>query len=464
MGNGFGDFREVVVFDFEFSAPRGERQSPICLVARELNSGRTIRLWQDELRRLTKPPYPTDTHTLNVSFYASAEMGCHLALGWPLPVHTLDLFAEFRVLTNGLDPPCGDGLLGAMDWHGLDGIDAAEKDTMRDLALRGGPWTHSERVDLLNYCSRDVEGTAQLLSRMGPTIDLPLALLRGRYMAAAARIEWVGVPIDTPTHARLSRGWSHIQDRLIERIDAGFGVYDGRTFKTQWFAEFLAAHDIAWPKLSSGNLALDDDTFREMARSHPQVAPIRELRVSLFKMRLADLVIGSDGRNRCLLSAFRAKTGRNQPSNSRSIFGPAVWMRGLIKPAQGFGLAYIDWSQQEFGIAAALSGDSAMLTAYESGDPYLAFAKQAGAAPVWATKQTHGEIRNQFKACSLAVQYGMGHVSLGQRIGQAPSHARELLRVHRGDLSHLLEVVWRRSPITPISTDISTPRLVGPFT
>src|SRR5207244_6257890 len=141
-----------------------------------------------------------------------------------------------------------------------------------------------------------------------------------------------------------------------------------------------------------------------MARAHPVIAPLRELRFALSKMRLADLAVGRDGRNRCLLSAFRARTGRNQPSNTAFMFGPAVWLRGLIRPVTGFGIAYVDWSQQEFGIAAALSGDSKMVAAYESGDPYLAFAKQAGAMPVDGTKTTHGPIREHFKQCVLAVQ------------------------------------------------------------
>jgi DNA polymerase I-like protein with 3'-5' exonuclease and polymerase domains len=34
------------------------------------------------------------------------------------------------------------------------------------------------------------------------------------------------------------------------------------------------------------------------------------------------------------------------------------------------GVAYIDWSQQEFAIAAKLSGDKAMLEAYRSGKPW----------------------------------------------------------------------------------------------
>ena len=49
-----------------------------------------------------------------------------------------------------------------------------------------------------------------------------------------------------------------------------------------------------------------------------------------------------------------------------------------------------------------------MMGAYMSGDPYLAFAMQAGAVPSDATKQSHAVVREQFKVCALAVQYGMG--------------------------------------------------------
>jgi DNA polymerase-1 len=147
-------------------------------------------------------------------------------------------------------------------------------------------------------------------------------------------------------------------------------------------------------------------------------------------MRLSDLAVGRDGRNRTLLSAFRSRTGRNQPSNTKYIFGPSVWLRGLVKPPPGHGLAYIDWSQQEFGIAAALSGDTAMQAAYLSGDPYLAFAKQAHAVPEDATKDTHGPQRELFKTCILGTQYGMEAESLALRIGQPVIVARDLLRAH----------------------------------
>ena len=168
-----------------------------------------------------------------------------------------------------------------------------------------------------------------------------------------------------------------------------------------------------------------------MAKSWPIVSPIRELRSSLSDLRLNKLKVGQDGRNRAMLSVFQSRTGRNQPSNNQFIFGPAVWLRSLIQPAPGYGLAYIDWSQQEFGSAAALSGDGDMQEAYLSSDPYLAFGKQAGAIPADATKQSHGPQRELFKQCVLAVQYGMEAESLASRIGQPIVAARDLLLAHR---------------------------------
>jgi DNA polymerase I len=297
--------------------------------------------------------------------------------------------------------------------------------------LRGEPWSNSEQEAILDYCEGDVAALARLLPVMLPSIDLRRALMRGRYMTAAAQMERNGVPIDTATLGKLKKHWLDIQDQLITDIDTDYGVYEGRTFKVDRFAAWLVQNNIPWLRLESGRLDLSDSTFREMARAYPAVAPLRELRAALSGMRLSDLAVGADNRNRTMLSAFRARTGRNQPSNTKFIFGPSVWLRGLIQPSPGCGVAYIDWAQQEFGIAAALSGDPLMMAAYRSGDPYLAFAKQAGAAPSNATKASHKAVRDQFKSTVLAVQYGMGADALALRLGQPPIRARELLRLHR---------------------------------
>ena len=146
---------------------------------------------------------------------------------------------------------------------------------------------------------------------------------------------------------------------------------------------------------------------------------MRELRHTLGQLRLNELAVGPDGRNRCLLSAFRSRTGRNQPSNSKFVFGPSCWLRSLIKPQPGRALAYVDWSQQELAIAAALSRDPRMMGAYWSGDFYLTFAMMAGAVPPDATKQTHGAERDQFKTVptqeSVARQRLRVRVTFGHR-------------------------------------------------
>jgi hypothetical protein len=189
---------------------------------------------------------------------------------------------------------------------------------------------------------------------------------------------------------------------------------------------------IPWPRLSSGALALDDDTFRSQARAYPIIAPLRELRYALGQLRLNELTVGPDGRNRTILSAFRARTGRNQPSNSRFIFGPSVWLRYLIKAAEGRAIAYLDWSSQEIAIAGALSGDEGLWRAYDSGDPYIGFARQAGLVPEDATKASHPGIRDNCKSIVLGVNYGMGPESLAAQSGIHIDRARELLRLHRG--------------------------------
>ncbi len=424
-------FKEVWAGDFEFNGQTGERPSPVCFVGRELFSGRLVRLWQDDLQQMKQPPFSTSPDTLFTAYYASAEMGCFLALGWPLPTRILDLYCEFKCKTSGLTTPCGCGLLGALAYHGIDSIDAAEKDAMRQLVLRGGPYTDDERRAVLDYCQTDVDALAKLLPAMDADIDLPRALLRGRYMAAVARMEWRGVPVDTDALAAFRQNWQAVQERLIQRIDTDYGIYDGRTFKADRWAGWLSANDIPWPRLPSGELALDDDTFREMARTYPAVAPVRELRTTLAQLRLNELAVGSDARNRCMLSAFGSRTGRNQPSNSRFIFGPSAWLRSLIRPEPGTAVAYIDWSQQELAIAAALSGDTKMQNAYRSGDFYLTFAKMSGAVPPDATKDTHAAAREQFKTVALGVLYGLSPEGLARKLNVPPVRGRDLLRMHK---------------------------------
>jgi DNA polymerase-1 len=216
-------YREIWAVDYEFSQPPGERPDPACLVALELRSGKKIRLWKDQFGRL--PPYPIGADGLFVAYYASAELNCHKALGWPMPDNILDLFTEFRNRTNGPKPLAGNGLIGALTFFSLGHMGATEKEEMRERFITGGfnTWSDDERREGLDYCEGDVSALARLLPVMLP-FDLPRALLRGRYMAAVAAMEFNGVPIDVPTFHLVMKHWNDIQDRLIAEIDRDYSV------------------------------------------------------------------------------------------------------------------------------------------------------------------------------------------------------------------------------------------------
>lgn len=423
-------FREVWCVDFEFRSDLGERPWPICMVAHEFHSGREIRMWRGELLARCRAPFDVGPEAVLVAYYASAELGCFLELGWPLPANVIDLFVEHRVETNGKALPCGNGLLGALAIRGLAHIDAGEKEEMRSRAMHMAPDVSIDR-ELLDYCASDGLALIALLSVMAPTIDWSRALLRGRYMAAVAHMERNGIPIDARLHRRLVDNWEPIKRHLIAEVDRAYGVFEGTTFRQALLVRYLQANGIPWQRHPSGALMLDDSTFDEQARSHPQLRPLYELRSTLSRLRLTDIPVGADQRARCLLSPFRSSSGRNQPSASKFVFGPARWIRGLVREQEGRAVAYVDWSAQEIAIAAGLSGDECMMADYASGDPYLAFAKVNRLVPDDATKDTHADTREVCKTIVLGVLYGMEAQSMAFKAGISIGEARELLRLHK---------------------------------
>jgi DNA polymerase-1 len=426
-------YRHLWCLDFEFVAPQGHKPLVVCMVAKCLITGKALHLWGDELKDC---PFNCGEDEIFVAYYASAETSCFDALGWPRPRRVLDLFAEFRRITNGQNLLHGQGLVGALLHFGLPSIGGEEKDAMRELIMAGGPWSDVQRQAILTYCESDVDALARLLPLLLPSfwqsdVKLGQAFLRGRYMAALGVVENNGVPIDVALLDRLIRDWDAIKARLIAAVDADYGVYDGARFVTRRFDSYLAERGIAWPRALTGALLLDEDTFRDQAKVHPKLRALHELRTTLGQLRLNKLSVGPDGRCRTLLSPFRAKTGRNQPSTSKFIFGPSRWIRHLIKPEVGRALAYVDWSSQELAIAGALSGDRMLWEAYEGGDPYIGFAIQAGIAPKGATKASHPVERDQCKSIVLGVNYGMSAQSIALKTGIHVDRARELLRLHR---------------------------------
>jgi DNA polymerase I len=406
----------------------------VCLCAKELHSSRKVKMWSDELKTHSAAPFRLDKKVCFVAYMASAEWGSFLSLGWELPKTTIDFYCVFKNITNGkLGVPQKKGLLNCLKHYGIASIETAHKNAMRDRILEGEPFKAEEKKSIIDYCDSDVESLEKLVPKLEPYIfqtenHYGRYWIMGEYTKATAHVERVGIPIDTEWYALFQKYKERVVSSLIEEVNADYEVYENGVFKLKKLENYLKKHNIPWDRTPSGLLKTDGTTFRDMAKVHPQLNPLREVRNFKSLVSQSPVSIGKDGRNRAVLFPLSTITGRNSPKASKSIISGPSFSRFFIKPERGLALIYLDWASQEYGIAAVLSRDEKMIAAYESGDPYLSFGKDAGLIPKEATKKTHAKEREVLKPAVLAMNYGMGSDALAVRIDKTPSYAADLIK------------------------------------
>jgi DNA polymerase I len=432
-------FAEIWAEDFEWVPKLGERHDVVCYGARELRSGRTLRLWRDQLG--PNSPNRTDDQALFLSFVFNAEGVSRLSLGWELPSKVIDLSPLFRCVVNGRLVPQGKGLLGALAYYNIPSVDVIYKEAIRKLIMRGWPFTPEEKAEILKYVMTDVDPLFGLFSRLmaEPEFDLGTALHWGEFVAVSAQMEHRGIPGDMEIIPDLldKRAWAYVRDAVVPKINAQYDVYVKDAagewhFNNEKFDALCVRLGIDWPRTESGKPNLEQKTFKSMCQAFPELESLRQLRHARDKMRKIKLAVGSDGRCRTVLWPFQSKTGRTQPKASEWIFSPAVWVRFTLKPDPGRAIAYIDWSSMHFQIAGVVSNCRPMIDLYATGSPYIEFAKRFEMAPPEATKKTHPEIHDSYKTVLLGAQYTMREGTLSQQLGISTFHAHEMLNQHRG--------------------------------
>jgi DNA polymerase-1 len=446
-------FEEMLSIDFEFSQPAGCVPRVVCVSAHEIVSGRKFRLMLDQ-DPLPIPPWRTDKRCLVFGYALVAEMSCYLSLGWEMPHFLLDLFFEFRWITN--DFVDHRGLLDACEYFNaaVPPDRRLEKKAMRELAIH---WfekqrTGEERTAILKYNDEDTDDNIVLLDRMQHRIDFGRAItFRGQYAKDVAQMERAGIPIDVGSRNTIVARKTEMEVKLIGAKLNQYPVYEllksGQyKFDFGMFEQFLAAHHISWPRTESGRLETKKETFETMCKAHPLMGDLYELRSAITQVRSARdvprivngreirfLSVGSDNIGRSPLKPLSTLSGRNAPSTTDFSFNLATCLRSLIDPRcmpgyerDGYGLAYLDYGQQEFAIQAQRSSDPMMIAAYQSGDPYTFYPQQAGYTFDQAKNQ-----RDQFKRATLGIGYGMGVDTLGYYVGVDYGRADELMEVHQ---------------------------------
>ena len=257
--------------------------------------------------------------------------------------------------------------------------------------------------DILDYCEGDVAALERLLPAMLPHIDLPRALFRGRYMAAAAAMEFNGVPIDVPTLELSARTLGRYQgptnqprSTWITACYEGAHLQEDTSSRNYWFAS-----------ASRGRAGKRQSLYlkhRYLPRNGEVVSDHRaatRVAARLSELRLNDL----SGRRRRAQPhhrwAFGSKSGRNQPQYEIHLRPERLDPRA-DQAAAGYAVAYVDWNQ-EIGIAAALSGDEAMMADLQDRRPLSRFRypEPASAARRNEERHTASKMREMIKTCVL---------------------------------------------------------------
>jgi hypothetical protein len=430
-------YEQVWIADFEYRRPDRSNDRPIvhCLAARELHSGRTISLWAGELAQLVRPPYPIGPGSLFLSYSLEAELTCHLALNWPLPERCLDLLAEFRQLTSGSDWREGEKskhqLIHALTYFGLNPFDAIEKEAMRAVAVRGGPFSSEERRALQDYCLHDVAAEVEVLKAMAPRFNGLHALQRGRYLKTIALRSHLGIPLDGEILDELTCQRDGLIHAFIDNVNDDFDVYRDTTLKNDLLEALVSRLQLPWPRLEAGCLNKQDETWREMTDLFPILQPLNECRKGIGLLKNNKLGVGQDGRSRPTIHPIATATGRDKWAANEFVFAQPGFFRGLVSPEPGRFVAYLDYVAQEFLVAAARSGDPAMLAAYRADDVYIAFGQQAGKLPSNATRESHAKERKTFKTCVLGMQYLISRYGLGRQLNIQWDYADDLIAIYK---------------------------------
>jgi hypothetical protein len=433
----FDRFRDIVLGDTEFVSRPGELYEPVCAGFKELRSGRSDVLWYDELGR--KPPHAHDKDVLFVGF-TGAEPEFYQSVGWGFDCAFLDLRVEGILQTN-IALPRGDpkreklprSLISFLRFHGIRDGDEALKALMRQRIMQGRPFTRQERRLILKYCLSDVLLLEKLLQVLLPGItNFHQALMRGEYVKFTAEMFHRGQPADRWAEPllRQPKVRKDLRLRAVSDTSLTHGLLDGPAIKQAQMREFIVRHKLpGWRTTPSGKLATANRDLLALETRHPEFRGIADVHKTVSQLHELQLVAGADGRYRTPLWAFSTITGRAAPGGAEFPFTTPAWCRFTLMPGPGKGLLYLDFASMEFGVAAALSRDPAMLADYAT-EPYLVLPILTGLLPHDANRLTHRDEREHYKAPTLSLQYGGGAALLARKLDLSRSQGQRLVDLH----------------------------------
>ncbi len=297
---------------------------------------------------------------------------------------------------------------------------------------------------VVDYACEDADITLQLHQALAPQLAEEPKIeelyhnIEGPLVRTLAEIEFEGIKVDADFLSAYSEELVHEIVALEEKIQKEAGVPFNLASPKQ-VGEVLFEHmkiPYRWKKTKSGQHSTDEEKMSEIAENYPIAADILRHR-GLTKLRstyldaLPKLINSKTGRIHSSFNQTVAATGRlsSKDPNLQNIpirteEGRKVRKAFVPRDADHILLA-ADYSQIELRLIAEISGDEAMLDAFQSGRDI----HRATAARVFDTpyEEVDREQRGKAKTVNFAIIYGAGSQNLSQQLGISRGEAKELI-------------------------------------
>jgi DNA polymerase I len=394
---------------------------------------------------LADPAYPKAMHDAKGPMHAFAARGlvlhglaCDTALAAYLALpgqRTFDLAdLALRYLGKELPEEAEGGQLT------LDG--SAERDAATALVLRA-------QATLELAVALDADLDRREAGALLRELELPL-------VSVLARMERAGIAADAEHFAAMS-ATLHGEAKAAEQAAFAVVGHEFNLGSPKQLQEILFT-ELGLPKtkrIKTGYTTDSEALVSLLAQTgHPVLEHLLRHRDVAKLMSIVDSLIpmaGEDGRIHTTFNQTIAATGRLSSTDPnlqnipiRSELGRQI-RRGFVVGAGYECLLSADYSQIELRIMAHLSGDEALIAAFESGhDFHAATASRVFGLP---PDQVGPELRAKIKAMNYGLAYGLSAYGLAQQLRITPDEARGLMEEYFAEFGgvrdYLHEVVSR---------------------
>ena len=258
-------------------------------------------------------------------------------------------------------------------------------------------------------------------------IELPLVMVLGHMEARGIRVD---LELLKKIAGEFATEASALDQQIQEVAGHEFKVNSPQQLQTVLFDE-LGLKTVK--KIKSG-YSTDAASLEAIESEHPIVPLILRYReVEKLRGTYGPPLISAVGLDRRIHATFHqtvARTGRLSSDNPNLHNIPVRSQEGrrlryAFVPSEGWQMAVSDYNQIELRILAHLSQDSGLLAAFASNEDV--HRTIAGSVFGVAPSDVNAEQREQAKAVSYGLAYGMEAYGLSQRLGVSVSAAKEVM-------------------------------------